>query len=81
MPDDPMAHRLWRVVFELLLDLLGEALSSHIDKSMTIEATSIDGSLIIELTPLPDTNKTARLRTSHGILTGPDFRVSIRRVS
>ena len=67
--------------FELLLDLLGEALSSHIDKETTIEATSIDGSLIIELRPLPDSNRTARLRTSHGILTGPDFRVSIRRAS
>jgi uncharacterized protein (TIGR02677 family) len=63
--------------FEVLLDLLGEALSARIDPGETVEATSSDGSLHVTLEPVRD-GSLASIRTSSGRLTGPDHFVTIR---
>lgn len=69
------------VAFDLLLDLLGEALANHPGLDSHLEATSSDGSLVITLWPPADPARVARLQTTHGVLTGPDFRVAIRRTA
>jgi uncharacterized protein (TIGR02677 family) len=66
---DPLA-------FELLLDLLGEALSSKVSADEAVTTTSSDGSLAIELTPTGD-GRRATIRTAAGELTGPDHVVRI----
>ncbi len=63
--------------FELLLDLLGEAMSARISSSVSVEATSTDGSLTIRLEPFA-LDRQARIQTSSGAITGPDARVLIR---
>jgi uncharacterized protein (TIGR02677 family) len=63
--------------FDLLLDLLGEALSAKLRPDEPVATTSSDGSLAIELTPTGD-GATATIRTSAGDLTGPDHHVVIR---
>ena len=64
------------IAFDLLLDLLGEAMSARMDTTATIEASSSDGSLMIRLEPFLS-DRIARIPTSDGVLTGPDARVFI----
>jgi uncharacterized protein (TIGR02677 family) len=68
---------LSRMEFDLLLDLLGEALGSRVDKGSVIETTSSDGTLHIRLEPTGD-GTTATLETADGTLSGPDCFVTIR---
>lgn len=63
--------------FELLLDLLGEAMANRNDPNESIEASSTDGALTILLEPF-DSGREARIRTSNGVLRGPDASVQIR---
>jgi uncharacterized protein (TIGR02677 family) len=62
--------------FELFLDLLGEALTSRLSAADVAEATSTDGSLTIRLEPVPG-GATAEIRTTDGVLLGPDAWVTI----
>lgn len=62
--------------FERLLDLLGRALSARPDTSGARRAGTADGQVEITLTGGGD-GRTARLRTSKGVLTGPDYVVNI----
>ena len=61
----------------LFLDLLGEALSSGGDGSHAVETSSSDGSLVVTLEPTCDGGG-ATIRTSEGMLHGPDHVVEIR---
>jgi uncharacterized protein (TIGR02677 family) len=62
---------------EVLLDLLGEALTSEPDVSQNLEATSEDGTLLITLAaPIPSTQN-AVVETRSGTLRGPDYTVTI----
>lgn len=64
------------VEFQLLLDLLGEALGARTSDTESVEAMSSDGTLRIVLTPIPEAPEVV-LRTSAGDLRGPDFVVTI----
>ena len=66
-----------RLAFDLLLDLLGEALAARTDSRAVVETTSSDGTLHILLEPTQD-GHIATLATSDGVLTCPDFFVTIR---
>jgi len=68
---------LERLSFDLLLDLLGEALALQMDARSVVETTSSDGTLRIRLEPTHD-GRHATLTTSDGTLTCPDFFVTIR---
>ncbi|MCK8501807.1 TIGR02677 family protein [Myxococcus fulvus] len=68
---------LERRSFDLLLDLLGEALCLRVDARAPVEATSSDGTLHIHLEPTRD-GRHATLTTADGVLTCPDFFVTIR---
>lgn len=63
--------------FHLLLELLGEALSLRTDPRQSVEAASMDGALIIRLGPAEDLTALAEIRTSEGVLCGPDCEVTI----
>ena len=65
------------VTFHLLLDLLGEALATRTDPRQSVEATSMDGALLVRLGPADDGGRLAELVTSDGILRGPDCEVTI----
>jgi uncharacterized protein (TIGR02677 family) len=67
---------LGRAEFDLLLDLLGEAVARRARPSDTIEATSSDGSLMLRLEP-PADGAEAVLETAGGALRAPDFLVTI----
>ncbi len=62
--------------FRLLLNLLGDALAAGSAEGETVVATTGDGSLRIELTPLEPYTQ-ASIRTDAGVLTGRDYRVRI----
>ena len=67
--------------FDLLLDLLGRAMTAAAGRSpdeFPVVATSTDGSLCIELASPADPQRTVRICTSAGTLRGPDHRVTIR---
>jgi uncharacterized protein (TIGR02677 family) len=67
--------------FDLLLDLLGRAMTAAAGRSQDefpVVATSTDGSLCIELASPADPQRTVRICTSAGTLRGPDHRVTIR---
>ncbi|MEP6672523.1 MAG: DUF2397 family protein, partial [Chthoniobacter sp.] len=66
--------------FNLLLDLLGEALASRADPRQATEAASMDGALLIRLGPTEEKDGYAEIITSNGILRGPDCEVTIRYV-
>jgi uncharacterized protein (TIGR02677 family) len=68
---------LGRAEFDLLLDLLGEALARRVRPTETIEATSSDGSLVIALAAPLDA-AVASVETATGWLRAPDFLVTIR---
>lgn len=65
--------------FERLLDLLGRALSARPDASGLRRAGTADGRVEITLS-VPGDGRTAVLRTSKGVLRGPDYVVSIATV-
>jgi len=65
-----------RDAFDLLLDLLGEAMATKVHAAETVTATTADGSLAITLEPTGD-GSTATIRTADGDLTGPDHHVTI----
>ncbi|MFT5408743.1 MAG: hypothetical protein ACI8XO_000429 [Verrucomicrobiales bacterium] len=70
--------------FGLLLDLLGHVVSKSVGveaDEFPIEASSTDGSLLIECWPAREGGRLAALVTNGGVLSGPDFRISIRRAS
>ena len=60
-----------RAEFELLLDLLGEALAQQRSPHEPIEATSADGSMRIVLAPISDAPRVS-IRTQDGALSGVD---------
>jgi len=62
--------------FELLLDLLGQAMNARMDPSRPVEAASTDGSLTVRLDPF-QSHRPARIRTAVGTITGPDALVHI----
>jgi len=66
--------------FDLLLDLLGEAMSSRVDSTEPVEVLFADGYLRIKLEPAGD-HREAAIRTSEGMLRGPDQWMSIERIS
>ncbi|WP_104476761.1 TIGR02677 family protein [Actinokineospora auranticolor] len=66
-------------VFTRFLDLLGRALSTAPDSSGARRAVTADGRVEIVLRP-PATDATARLRTPHGVFSGPDYNVEITAV-
>lgn len=61
--------------FELLLDLLSEALSRQATPTSAVEATSADGSMLVRLRPITGAPP-ARIRTRDGTLVGPDCEVT-----
>jgi uncharacterized protein (TIGR02677 family) len=63
--------------FDLLLDLLGEAMAIRIAPAAAVEATSMDGALAIRLSPADDLECEAEIVTSTGSLRGPDCEVTI----
>jgi len=65
------------VTFHLLLDLLGEALATRTDPRDTVEATSMDGAIVIRLGPASDDGRVAELVTTDGTFRGPDCEVTI----
>jgi len=67
--------------FELLLDLLGRTVTAAAgvgDDGFPVLANSTDGSLCIELACPADPRRMVKLRTPAGVLSGPDYRVTIR---
>jgi uncharacterized protein (TIGR02677 family) len=63
--------------FHLLLDLLGEALAIRTDPRQPVVAVSMDGALIIRLGAVDEAAPLAEIRTSTGVLRGPDCEVTI----
>jgi uncharacterized protein (TIGR02677 family) len=63
--------------FQLLLDLLGEALAIRTDPAQPVDAMSMDGSLIVRLGAADDGAPLAEIVTSTGVLRGPDCEVTI----
>jgi uncharacterized protein (TIGR02677 family) len=66
--------RLPRDAFDLLLDLLAEALSCKLTPDDEVSASSADGSIEIRMTPTGD-GALARIETNDGALIGPDHHV------
>lgn len=62
---------LGRAEFELLLDLLGEALAQQRSPDDSVEATSADGSMRIVLAPILGAPRVS-IRTQDGVLSGVD---------
>ena len=65
------------VTFHLLLDLLGEALAIRTDPREPVEATSMDGAVVIRLGPVKEDGRVVELATADGVLRGPDCEVTI----
>jgi len=63
--------------FSELLDLLCAAITTHAQSSGVQECISSDGRVIVTVQE-PRTPRPARLRTTHGVLTAPDFLIAIR---
>jgi len=68
---------LGRAEFDLLLDLLGEAIGARPGPDGVIETSSTDGSLLIRLEPPASSEEQACLETEAGRLWAPDFIVRI----
>lgn len=68
---------LGRAEFDLLLDLLGEALARKVSRrDEVVEAVSTDGTMVVRLAP-PIDGAEATIETAHGWLRAPDFMVTI----
>ena len=63
--------------FQLLLDLLGEALANRSNPREVAEAASMDGALLIRLARPDESGRWAKLVTTTGVLSGPDCEVTI----
>lgn len=63
--------------FNLLLDLLGEALASRTDPRLPAEAASMDGALLIRLGPAEEEERWAEIVCTDGVLRGPDCEITI----
>jgi uncharacterized protein (TIGR02677 family) len=68
--------------FALFLGLLGDALATRRadDPTAPVTTTSSDGSLLVRLTPTRD-GRTAEVRTSGGVLRGPDHVLTVTDVT
>src|SRR5213593_4812740 len=66
--------------FDLLLDLLVEAVSARLFPAEAVEIISGDGSLRIKLEPTDD-ERQATIMTPEGALSGPDYWISIEQIS
>jgi uncharacterized protein (TIGR02677 family) len=66
--------------FEMLLDLLGEAVSARIFSNEAVEILSPDGSLNLRLEPTDD-GRDAMILTNDGIFSGPDQWIQIDPIS
>jgi Protein of unknown function (DUF2397) len=62
--------------FDMLLDLLGEAVSARVFSNEVVEVLSADGSLSVRLEPTLDGRK-AMILTSDGMFSGPDHWIQI----
>ena len=67
------------IEFDVFLDLLGETLALKVDRDDTVYTTSSDGALRITLRPVGD-GSTAVIRSSIGLLSGPDHFITIEDV-
>ena len=67
------------VEFDVFLDLLGETLALKVDRVDTVCTISSDGALRITLRPVGD-GSTAAIRSSTGLLSGPDHFITIEDV-
>jgi uncharacterized protein (TIGR02677 family) len=72
--------KLDRGEFDLLLDLLGEALAMKHSRRDPVETVSSDGLLRILLEPVEEESAEAVLVTGDGTLSGPDYFVTIQQV-
>jgi hypothetical protein len=68
---------LGRTEFDLLLDLIGEALAARMRDTDVVDVASSDGSLVIRLESSEDGQRTT-IETDGGRLSAPDFIVTIR---
>jgi uncharacterized protein (TIGR02677 family) len=66
--------------FDMLLDLLGEAVSARVFTNEAVEALSPDGSLSVRLEPTDD-GRNAMILTNDGIFSGPDQWIQIDPIS
>jgi uncharacterized protein (TIGR02677 family) len=66
--------------FDLLLDLLSEAMSARVFSDEPVEILSGDGCLRIKLEPTLD-GRDARIPTTEGTLSGPDHWISIDQIT
>ena len=66
--------------FDMLLDLLGEAVSARVFPNEAVETLSPDGSLSIRLEPTDD-GRNATILTSDGAFSGPDQWIQIQPIS
>lgn len=62
--------------FDLLLDLIGEAVSADVLAGEAAEIFSGDGSLRVRLEPTDD-GRLAVIQTTEGVFSGPDHWISI----
>ncbi len=63
--------------FQLLLDLIGDALAAKTDADASVSVLSSDGTLYVDLTSTMD-GMTATIRTTAGLLIGDDHHLFIR---
>jgi uncharacterized protein (TIGR02677 family) len=63
--------------FQLLIDLIGDALAAKTDPASSVSTLSSDGTLSIDLTPTTD-GEIAIIRTSSGVMIGDDHHLLIR---
>ena len=66
--------------FDLLLDLLGEAMSARLFPSEAVEILSADGRLRVKLEPTDD-GREAMIMTPEGVFSGPDHWISVERIT
>jgi uncharacterized protein (TIGR02677 family) len=66
--------------FDLLLDILAEAVSARLHSTEAVEVLSGDGCLKVKLEPAAD-GREALILTAKGTLLGPDHWISIERVA
>jgi uncharacterized protein (TIGR02677 family) len=66
--------------FDMLLDLLGEAVSARVFPNEAVETLSPDGSVSVRLEPTDD-GRNATILTSDGIFSGPDQWIQIHPIS
>jgi hypothetical protein len=62
--------------FDLFLEIIGEAVAASVLEGETSEVLSSDGSLRVRLEATDD-GRMAVIRTPEGVLTGPDFWISV----